>query len=85
MPVGSKQTRLGWLRAEFGPDADIERISTLEQFFGGRVSQALQLDWMLPNAEFDRLVWDGLALHFPELSAEARTVIAGNYSYSHAK
>ena len=30
-------------------------------------------------------VVDGLARHFPELTADARQVIAGNYSYSHAK
>jgi hypothetical protein len=30
-------------------------------------------------------VADGLARHFPELTEDARRVIAGNYSYSHAK
>jgi hypothetical protein len=85
MPVGSTATRLAWLREEFGPDADIERIRLQEQFFGGRVSRTLRLDWMLPNTEFDRQVSDGLARHFPELTVEARRVIAGNYSYSHAK
>jgi hypothetical protein len=85
MPVGSVETRIGWLRDEFGPDADIERMRLQEQFFGGRIDQALKLDWMLPNDEFDRRVWEGLAEHFPELTEEARTVIAGNYSYSHAK
>jgi len=40
---------------------------------------------MLDNQEFDQVVWDGLALHYPDLSADARAVIAGNYSYSHAK
>jgi len=57
----------------------------LEQFFGGRVSRALALDWMLDNDAFDRAVTEGLARHFPDLSADARRVIAGNYSYSHAK
>lgn len=85
MPVGSGETRLGWLREEFGPDADIERIRLQEQFFGGRVSRALKLDWMLPNDEFDRTVLAGLREHFPELTEEARLVIAGSYSYSHAK
>jgi hypothetical protein len=85
MPVGSVATRLGWVREEFGPDADIERIRLQEQFFGGRVDQALRLNWMLPNDEFDHQVWEGLAQHFPELTEEARRVIAGNYSYSHAK
>ena len=85
MPVGSLETRVGWLRDEFGPDADIERIRLQEQFFGGRIDQALKLDWMLPNDEFAQRVWEGLAEHFPELTEEARNVIAGNYSYSHAK
>jgi len=84
-PVGSKETRLGWLQAEFGSAADVERIRLLEQFFGGRVSRALKLDWMLPNDEFDRQVMEGLERHFPELTEDARRVIAGNYSYSHAK
>jgi hypothetical protein len=84
-PVGSEQTRLGWLRDEFGPEADVDRIRLLEQFFSARVSQALQLDWLLPNDAFDHAVAEGLRRHFPELSAEARRVIAGNYSYSHMK
>lgn len=85
MPVGSFETRLGWLRDEFGPDVDIERMRLQEQFFGARIDEALKLDWMLPNDHFDRRVWEGLATHFSELTEEARTVIAGNYSYSHAK
>jgi len=84
-PAASFETRLGWLRDEFGPEADVERIRVLEQFFGGRVSRALALDWMLDNDAFDRAVTEGLARHFPDLSADARRVIAGNYSYSHAK
>lgn len=84
-PAASPETRLQWLRDEFGPEADVERIRVLEQFFGGRISRALAVDWMLPNDEFDRAVAEGLARHFPELSAEARAVIAGDYSYSHAK
>jgi len=85
MPVGSAETRLGWLRQEFGAARDIERIRLQLQFFGSRVSGALKLDWMLPKQEFDRAVAEGLEQHFPELTAEARLVIAGNYSYSHAK
>ena len=84
-PVGSMETRLGWLREEFGPDTDIERIRLLEQCFGSRVSRALTLNWMLDNPEFDRAVEAGLRDHFPELTEEARQVITGNYSYSHAK
>lgn len=74
-PIGSPETRLARLREEFGPEADIERILLLEQFFGARVSRALNLDWMLPDAEFDRAVADGLRRSFPELSDDARTVI----------
>jgi len=84
-PVGSHETRMGWLREAFGPDADLERIRLQEQFFGARVSRALDLDWMLPDEAFDRAVAEGLARHFPELSDDARRVIAGNYTYSHAK
>ena len=84
-PIGSLETRLGWLREEFGPEADVERIRLQEQFFGSRVSRALNLDWMLSNDEFDRAVHEGLQRDFPELNDEARRVIAGNYSYSHAK
>lgn len=40
---------------------------------------------MLPNDEFDRQVMEGIRRHFPELTEDARRVIAGNYSYSHAK
>lgn len=84
-PVGSAETRLGWLRDEFGPAADVARIRLLEQVFGARVSRALELDWLLPNDAFDRAVAEGLQRHFPELTADARGVIAGNYSYSHMK
>ena len=84
-PVGSLETRLSWLRSEFGPEADVEKIRLQEQFFSGRVNRVLNTDWMLPNQEFDRAVGKGLRVHFPELTEEARQVIAGNYSYSHAK
>lgn len=82
-PIGSAETRLGWLSEEFGPDADVERIRLQEQAFSARVSRQLDLDWMLPDVEFDRAVADGLGRHFPELSDDARRVIAGNFSYSH--
>jgi hypothetical protein len=84
-PVTSVETQLGRLREEFGPDVDVQRLRLLEQFFSSRVSAALQLDWMLDNHAFDRAVHDGLLQHFPELTDDARRVIAGNYSYSHAK
>lgn len=82
-PVGSPETRLGWLREEFGAEADVERIRLQEQAFASRVAAVLNPDWMLPDTEFDRAVADGLRRHFPELTDEARRVIAGNYSYSH--
>jgi hypothetical protein len=84
-PIGSLQTRAGWLRDAFGPEADVEMLRLRVQFFLGRVAETLKADWMLDNAEFDRAVWDGLTFHYPDLSADARAVIAGNYSYSHAK
>ena len=84
-PVGAPETRLQWLRDAFGPDADVEMIRQRVQFFGGRVRDAIAVDWSLDDDPFDRAVIDGLDLHFPELSPEARAVIAGNWSYSHAK
>ena len=84
-PVGSPETRLAWLRQEFGPDADVETIRLRVQFFGGRVNAALALDWMQDNDAFDRAVVAGLERHFPDLTADARAVLAGNYSYSHMK
>jgi hypothetical protein len=84
-PVGSPETRLAWLRQEFGPDADVETIRLRVQFFGGRVDAALALDWMQDNDAFDRAVVAGLERHFPDLTADARAVLAGNYSYSHMK
>ena len=84
-PIGSLQTRTGWLREAFGPEADVESRRLKIQFFLGRVSEALTLDWMLDNEAFDHAVADGLARHYPDLSDDARRVIVGNYSYSHAK
>jgi hypothetical protein len=84
-PAGSADTRRAWLREAFGPDADVEALRLKIQFFMGRLDELLKVDWMLDNAAFDRAVWDGLARHFPDLSDDARRVIAGNYSYSHAK
>ena len=82
-PVASDEERFGWLRAAFGTDADLARIRLLEQCFGARVAEAIAIDWMLPDAEFGRAVAEGLARHFPELSADARAVIGGSYAYSH--
>ncbi len=84
-PIGGLEMRTGWLREAFGPDADVEMLRLRVQFFMGRVRDHVAVDWMLDNQEFDQAVWDGLALHYPDLSADARAVIAGNYSYSHAK
>jgi hypothetical protein len=84
-PVGSEETRTEWLRAEYGPAADIERLRVIVQFFEHRLSQTLQVDWQLPDVEFDRAVAAGLARHYPELTNDARRVIAGNFRYSHAR
>ncbi|MBU6222692.1 MAG: hypothetical protein KGR24_08070 [Planctomycetes bacterium] len=84
-PIGSPETRLDWLREAFGRDADVELLRLRMQFFMGRVREALAVDWMLDNREFDQAVWDGLAIHYPDLTDDARAVIAGDYSYSHAK
>ncbi len=84
-PIGSPETRLGWLRDAFGPDADVMAIRLRMQFFEGRVSEALALDWSLDNEAFDRAVFDGLDRLYADLSADARAVIAGSHSYSHMK
>lgn len=84
-PIAAPEARLGRLRAVFGPDADVEAIRLRVQFFGGRVSEALRLDWMQDNAAFERAVAEGLERHFPDLSGDARAVIAGSYAYSHWK
>jgi hypothetical protein len=84
-PGSSEDTRREWLREAFGPDADVEAIRLRLQFFVARVGEALKVDWMLDNETFDRAVWDGLATLYPDLSADARAAIAGNYSYSHMK
>lgn len=84
-PAGSEETRMEWLRAEYGPAADLERVRVAVQFFERRVAEALAIDWDLPNEEFDRAVAAALARHYPELSDDARRVINGSFSYSHAK
>jgi len=84
-PAGSEETRLDWLRTEYGPTADIGRLRVIAQFFEQRLTQTLQVDWQLPDADFDRAVAAGLARHYPELSDEACRVIAGNHSYSHSR
>ena len=89
-PVGfwpgvSEEAREAALREAFGPGADVERLRVMVQFFDHRLAKTLAVDWALPSAEFDRAVWEGLERHVPELSADARRVIAGQFSYSHAK
>lgn len=84
-PIGSPETRAGWLRDAFGSAADVETLRLRMQFFMGRVREALKVGWMLDNDEFDRAVWNGLSTHYPDLTSDARAVIAGNYSYSHMK
>jgi len=84
-PAGSEETRTEWLRAEYGPSVDIERLRLIVQFFEHRLSQTLQVDWQLPNADFDSAVAAGLSRHYPELTDDARRVIAGNFSYTHVR
>lgn len=89
-PVGycpgvSEEAREGALREAFGPGADVERLRVMVQFFDDRVAKTLAVDWSLADAEFDRAVWAGLERHYPELSADARRVIAGSHAYSHAR
>lgn len=84
-PAGSEETRMDWLRAEYGPTADLERVRVAVQFFDRRVAETLAIDWDLPHDEFDQAVVAALARHYPELSDDARGVIAGSFSYSHAK
>lgn len=40
--------------------------------------------WDALRAEFGPAVANGLDRHWPELTADARRVLAGDYSYSHA-
>lgn len=84
-PAGSAETRRAWLREAFGSEADIEAIAVRLQCFLARVAEALEVDWMLDNEPFDRAVSEGLAALYPDLSADARSVITGSYSYSHMK
>ena len=82
-PFGSAVTRFGWLCAEFGGDTDVEQIREREQTFSSRLAALLDVDWTLADIDFDRSVAVGLRRLFPELSDDARRVIAGNFSYSH--
>jgi hypothetical protein len=84
-PAGSAETQTRRLSEEYGPTADLERLLVLVQFFDHRVAQTLDVDWRLSNEEFDHAVAAGLVRHYPELTDDARRVIAGNFSYSHAK
>jgi len=84
-PTVSEEARAARLREAFGPEADVERLRVAVQFFNTRVDEALAPDWALSAEDFGRAVAAGLARHYPELSDDARRVIAGNYAYSHAK
>jgi hypothetical protein len=84
-PATSEATVMEKLREEYGPTADIERLRVMVQFFDHRIGTTLGIDWRLPREEFDHAVATGLARHYPELTDDARRVIAGNSSYSHAK
>jgi hypothetical protein len=54
-------------------------------FFLAKVRQLIPVDWMLPAFQFAQVIEEGLEKHFPELSVDARNVILGSYTYSHAK
>lgn len=84
-PAGSTEIQTTRLREEYGPTADLERLLVMVQFFDHRVAQTLGIDWQLSNEEFDHAVAAALVRHYPELTDDARRVIAGNFSYSHAK
>ncbi len=84
-PASSADTRRAWLQEAFGADADAETLRLKIEFFMGRIDEVLKVDLALDNRDFDQAVWDGLARLYPDLSADARTVITGTYSYSHVK
>ncbi|MFN5950513.1 MAG: hypothetical protein ACK43N_18615, partial [Pirellulaceae bacterium] len=73
------------LHQAFGEQADVERIQVQINFFLAKVRQLIPVDWMLPAFQFAQVIEEGLEKHFPELSVDARNVILGSYTYSHAK
>jgi hypothetical protein len=62
-----------------------ERIQLQVDFFMGKLSDLIPVDWTLPDDQFAKVVREGLDREFPDLSEDARRVILANYSYSHAK
>lgn len=84
-PVRTPETSQQRLHQAFGEQADVERIQVQINFFLAKVRQLIPVDWMLPAFQFAQVIEEGLEKHFPELSADARNVILGSYTYSHAK
>lgn len=84
-PLRSPEICRQRLHHAFGEQADVERIQVQVDFFLAKVSQLIPVDWMLPAPQFARVIDEGLEKHFPELTADARNVILGSYTYSHAK
>ncbi|MFN5770404.1 MAG: hypothetical protein ACK5ZC_10840 [Pirellulaceae bacterium] len=84
-PVRTPETSHQRLHQAFGEQADVERIQVQINFFLAKVRQLIPVDWMLPAFQFAQVIEEGLEKHFPELSVDARNVILGSYTYSHAK
>ena len=84
-PVRTPEASQQRLHQAFGEQADVERIQVQINFFLAKVRQLIPVDWMLPALQFAQVIEEGLEKHFPELSADARNVILGSYTYSHAK
>jgi hypothetical protein len=84
-PVRTPETSQQRLHQAFGEQADVERIQVQINFFLAKVRQLIPVDWMLPAFQFAQVIEEGLEKHFPELSVDARNVILGSYTYSHAK
>ncbi|MFN9549129.1 MAG: hypothetical protein ACK56Q_02490 [Pirellulaceae bacterium] len=84
-PVRTPETSQQRLHQAFGEQADVERIQVQINFFLAKVRQLIPVDWMLPAFQFAQVIEEGLEKHFSELSVDARNVILGSYTYSHAK
>jgi 7-cyano-7-deazaguanine synthase in queuosine biosynthesis len=84
-PLQSPESSRQRLQEAFGEKAGVERIQVQIDFVLATVSQSIPVDWMLPAPQFVQVVEGGLEEHFPDLSVDARNVILGSYTYSHAK
>jgi hypothetical protein len=84
-PVVSREIHHQWIREAFGSAVNAERIQLQVDFFMGKLSDLIPVDWTLPDDQFAKVVREGLDREFPDLSEDARRVILANYSYSHTK